>query len=120
MGKLEEFKGFVKDNPKLLQYVKNGEKTWQNFYEIYDLYGNSSDAWKDYLGVKETAAVAAAGTVGLAEVVNWFKNINLESVQSGVNNLQRVLSVVQDLSSKDTKPKTEEYKPRPVYKHFED
>jgi len=48
------------------------------------------------------------------------ENLNLDSVQNGVNSLQRVLGVVQDLGGKDdTKPK-DEYKPRPLYKHFED
>lgn len=120
MSKVEEFKTFVKKNPKLLKYVKNGESSWQKFYEIYDLYGEEESAWKEYLGVATVAATTATAT-SFADIINWFKTINLDSVQQGVNNLQRVLGVVQDLSSKeDTKTTTNEYKPRPMYKHFED
>jgi len=120
MGKVEEFKTFVKKNPKLLRYVKNGESSWQKFYEIYDLYGEEENAWKEYLGVA-TAATATATATSFADIINWVKTINLDSVQQGVNNLQRVLGVVQDLSSKDDKKTTtNEYKPRPMYKHFED
>ena len=46
--------------------------------------------------------------------------MDLDSIQNGVNSLQRVLGVVQDLSGKEDKKPTEEYKPRPIYKHFED
>ncbi|MEG2322447.1 MAG: spore coat protein YlbD [Bacilli bacterium] len=116
MAKREEFKEFVKKNPQLVKFVKNGEMNWQKFYEIYDLYGDKEDAWKDYL----TVATSTTAAVGLTDVVNWFKNINLDSVQTGVSNLQRVLGVFNDLGAKDTKKPTEEYKPRPVYKHFED
>lgn len=116
MAKLDEFKGFVKKNPELIKYVKKGDMTWQKFYEIYDLYGEDSNAWKDYL----TVAATATGVVGLGEIANWFKGVNLGHIQSGVNNLQRVLGVIQDLSSKDTKTTTPEYKPRPIYKHFDD
>lgn len=56
----------------------------------------------------------------IREIANWFKGVNLGHIQSGVNNLQRVLGVIQDLSSKDTKTTTPEYKPRPIYKHFDD
>ena len=35
----EKFKNFVKLNPKLIDAVKNGNKTWQELYEIYTLYG---------------------------------------------------------------------------------
>lgn len=120
MSKVEEFKTFVKKNPKLLKYVKNGESSWQKFYEIYDLYGEEESAWKDYLGVATVATTAATAT-SFADIINWVKTINLDSVQQGVNNLQRVLGVVQDLSSKDDKKSTtSEYKPRPMYKHFED
>ncbi len=119
MAKIDEFKEFVKKNPKLVKYVKTGESNWQKFYEIYDLYGENQEAWKDYLSV-ETVAAATTAAVGVNEVFNWLKNINLDSVQSGVSNLQRVIGMVQDLSSKDDTKPTKEYKPRPMYKHFED
>ena len=47
MSKVDEFKEFVRKNPKLLSYVKKGESSWQKFYEIYDLYGDNETAWKD-------------------------------------------------------------------------
>lgn len=35
MSNKEEFKLFVKSHPELIRYVKNGEMTWQKFYETY-------------------------------------------------------------------------------------
>lgn len=115
MAKIDEFKSFVKKNPKLVKYVKNGESSWQKFYEIYDLYGEDDDAWKDYLGV-----ATVSSTASFTDLFGWVKNLNLDSIQSGVNNLQRVLGVVQDLKGSDNTKPTNEYKPRPMYKHFED
>ena len=51
--KKEEFKEFVKKNPKLITYVKNNEMTWQKFYEMYDLYGESNDVWNEYISKEE-------------------------------------------------------------------
>ena len=39
MTNVDNFKSFVKKNPNLISYVRNGNMTWQKFYEIYDLYG---------------------------------------------------------------------------------
>ena len=123
--KKEEFKEFVKKNPKLITYVKNNEMTWQKFYEMYDLYGESNDVWSEYIKTEEVKEVAKpatkAGIAGLtlSEVVNWFKNVDLDGLQEGIGNVQRVLGVMQDFTKKDkTDPPT--YKPRPLYKHFED
>ena len=120
MDKKEEFKTFVRKNPRLLKHVKNGDMTWQKFYEIYDMYGQDEDAWKDYLTVG-TVAATTASAFSFNDMMNWLKNINFDSVQTGIGNLQRVIGMVQDLTNKDTKetPK-EEYKPRPLYKHFDD
>lgn len=126
--KKEEFKEFVRKNPKLITYVKNNTMTWQKFYEMYDLYGESNEVWDEYLKKEETKTTTntavKAGVTGLtlSEVVNWFKNVDLDGIQEGIGNVQRVLGVVQDFSKKDgsstdSKPK---YKPRPLYKHFED
>ncbi len=130
MAKKEEFKEFVKKHPRLLKPVQNGETTWQKLYEIYDLYGEEGEAWNDYLKPKnedralntEKAAVGAATGFGLAELVNVFKNLDLDSLQNGIGNIQRVLGVIQDFGRKEntTDTKKTQYKPRPIYKHFED
>lgn len=125
MAKKEEFKEFVKKNPKLANFVRTGDMSWQKFYEMYDLYGQENEVWKDYLTPKQTekevAAVAGAtaGAIGLPEILNFVKNVDLDSIQNGVSSIQRVLGVLQDFGTKDT-PKKDSYKPRPIYKHFED
>lgn len=126
--KKDEFKEFVKNNPKLISYVKNNEMTWQKFYEMYDLYGEDENVWKDYIGKKEeknstTQNEVKAGLAGLtlSEIINWLKNVDLDGLQEGIGNVQRVLGVVQDFSKKDNKEEVKNtYKPRPLYKHFED
>ena len=52
MDKKEEFKEFVKKNPRLLTFVKKGEMTWQKFYEMFDLYGENNSVWDDYLKIQ--------------------------------------------------------------------
>ena len=39
-SKIDEFKLFVKANPFLISYIRDGKKSWQDFYEIYDMYGD--------------------------------------------------------------------------------
>ncbi len=123
MANKEAFKKFVKENPQLVKYVRTGQMDWQKFYEMYDLYGTDDTVWKDYLNKKEdrtekTVAAASAG-IGLPEIVNFVKQIDLDSIQNSVSSIQRVLGVLQDFGNKD-EPKKETYKPRPIYKHFED
>ncbi len=117
MSSIDDFKGFVKKNPNLIKHVNNGSMTWQKFYEMYNLYGEEKDAWKDYIGV---ATIAGTG-LGIGEIFNYFKGINLDSIQNGVNSIQRVLGVLTDIKGNDKEASVkEEYKPRPVYKHFDD
>lgn len=122
MEKKDEFKSFVRKNPSLVKYVKNGEKTWQSFYEIYDLYGEDDKVWNDYLKKEEkveTVDVVKNNTT-VGDFFNFLKGIDLNSLQETVSSLQRVLGVFGDLTSKNTETKKEEYKPRPLYKHFDD
>ena len=43
MTNIDNFKSFVKKNPKLITFVKNGSMSWQKFYELYDLYGEDDN-----------------------------------------------------------------------------
>lgn len=111
MNKKEEFKNFVRQHPILLKHVQNGEMTWQNFFEIYDMYGEDTSAWQNYL-------TTPVSTKENFDFTNFFKGLDLDSIQNGVSSLQRVVGLLQDMSS--NKIPTNEYKPRPIYKHFED
>jgi len=122
MDKKEEFKGFVRKNPSLIRYVKNGEMDWQKFYEIYDLYGEDGNAWNDYLKKEEVIEKtnAATKTTSVGDFLGFLKTIDLDSLQETVSSLQRVLGVFGDLTNKNTETQKQEYKPRPLYKHFDD
>lgn len=119
----EEFKSFVRKNPSLIKYVNNNSMTWQKFYEMYDMYGESNDIWNNYLNTTTNNIVKtntlSSSENAFRELVNTVKTINLEKVQKGINSLQKTISLVQELgSSNNTTPK--EYERRPIYKHFED
>lgn len=112
MNGKDEFKTFVRNNPNLIKYVRNGSKTWQDFYEIFNLYGSDKSAWSDYLNTSSSGQTI--------DFMTWLKGIDVDSIQNGVASIQRVLDVVQDFTNKDKESSDELYKPRPLYRHFED
>ena len=117
MDKKEEFKIFARKHPELVSFVKDKSMTCQKFYEIYDLYGDSSEAWKDYIKVEEEKKSTDSGS---QDFLGWLKNINLDAIQENIGNIERVVGVLQDLSATKDAAVKPEYKPRPLYKHFED
>lgn len=111
MGDKDAFKDFVRENPNLIKYVKEGKKTWQDFFELFSLYGTSDSVWNEYLGSNVSSQF---------DFVSWLKGIDLDGVQDGIASIQRVLGVVQDFTNKDSVDSKDDYQPRPLYKHFED
>ena len=126
MAKIDEFKSFVRQNPNLANYIKDGSMTWQKFYELYDMYGSENEIWNSYQkndirNDNITKTAASLGSFTLADTLNFIKNIDLDSLQNGISSIQRVVGVVSDLTNKNTVSQNKsEYKPRPLYKHFED
>ena len=108
MSSKDNFKAFVKINPSLANYVNNGEMTWQKFYEMFDLYGNDSSVWDKYIKVKNNY-----------NILDWLKNIDVDKVEENLESVRRVLSVLEDLGKKNDSD-VESYRPRPLYRHFED
>ena len=112
----EDFKAFVKSHPHLISYVKNGEMTWQGFYEIYDLYGDDTKAWDPYL--KDDKKDVKSNNI---DIMGYLKNIDLDAVQESINSIQRVLGVVSDLTiGSAASNNNESYEARPIYQHLDD
>ena len=113
MDNINEFKSFVKKHPNLNSYVTDGQMTWQKFYEMYDMYGEDSEVWQSYK-TKER------NTTSITDIVNMAKNVDVDKLQDGIGSLQKAITLFSDLFlSKDTEAKST-YKPRAIYKRFDD
>lgn len=120
MNKKEEFKNFVSTRPELVNYVKNKEHTWQDFYEIYDMYGENDSVWSKY---KDDFSAPDERAAPLNELTNLMKGINIDNVQKYINNAQKAINVIQELTTKSPVGKipTSPIKtPRPITKFFGD
>lgn len=111
----EEFKTFARSHPELVKTVQEGKTSWQKLYELYDIYGENNTIWDDYISkpIEET-------TNTIKTLFNTFKNLDMDSVQKGITNIQKTISLLQDIGIGSNKELTNTYEPRPLYQHFED
>lgn len=119
MSNKEEFKSFVKSHPELISFVKNGEMTWQKFYETYSLYGKDDNVWNKYFKKEENEIKEEKENISVSDLIDMVKKVDLNSVQKNITNISKALGLVQSLITKD-EINTETYTPRPLYKKFED
>ncbi len=110
---LEEFKQFVQSHKELAGFVNNGKMTWQKFYEMYSLYGKSSDVWKDYLKSEEVTNKKT-----ISDIVDALKKVDVDTVQKNITTINKALALISTLLTKDEVQDT--YTPTPLYKKFED
>ena len=115
MSKKDEFKVFAKTHPELVESIRNGDASWQNLYEIYDIYGDDDRAWKNYLKKSTPTSVNP--------ITDIVKNIDMDSVQKHINAAQKALGLVQELTNKGSSSVGSikaPVNPRPINKFFED
>ncbi len=125
MSKMEEFKNFVKTKPQLAKYVENNQMTWQKFYELYDLYGTSSEVWDKYNKNEDRAPNVAES---ISKITDLVKNVDMESIKSHINTAQKAIDFMQDLTTKKginavnigNNLNKGPVAPRPLNKFFED
>lgn len=113
MSNLDNFKTFVKSNPTFANYIKDGTMTWQKFYELYDMYGEESTIWDEYRTKSQKSTT-------LNDVISLAKNIDVDKLQDGVNSLSKAVGLFSDLFASKSSTKVDTYKPRAIYKRFDD
>ena len=122
----ENFKAFVREHPELAQYVMNKKTSWQEFYELYDLYGEDNKVWNNYFNKTNTTTPVnnlSTRENAMGELIKMVKNVDLKSVQKTVGNLQKTIGLLQDLgigSASSAASNATSYEPRPMYRYFED
>ena len=123
MSKVDDFKEFVKGNPSLIKYIKNGEMSWQKFYEIYDIYGEDNSVWNEYLTTTSSTSsnnTNRSTSYHLEDIIKMAKNIDVNKVQDSLISLQKTLSLFGEILGSKEVSKTSTYNPRPLYRKFED
>lgn len=123
MDKKEEFKEFIKSKPELVDLVKNKKYTWQDFYEVYDLYGKDESVWEKYKENKDNIESDDRKNASITELTNLVKNINIDNVQKYINNAQKAINVISELTAKKTSTDTVQTiakTPRVINKFFGD
>ena len=123
MSKVDDFKEFVKGNPSLIKYIKNGEMSWQKFYEIYDIYGEDNSVWNEYLTTTSSNSsnnTNRSTSYHLEDIIKMAKNIDVNKVQDSLTSLQKTLSLFGEILGSKEVSKTSTYNPRPLYRKFED
>lgn len=115
----ESFKVFARSHPELATSVLNEKTTWQKLYELYEIYGENSQVWDGYLSRNNIISKASSATTSIKDLISTVKNIDLDTVQKGVTNLQKTIGLIQDIGIGKVS-KEASYEPRPMYKYFED
>ena len=114
----ETFKLFAKSHPELAYEVINGKTTWQKLYELFDIYGENSSIWNQYSNnIIPSSSTSIATT--FKDFFNTVRNVDLDSVQKGVNNLQKTIGLLQEIGIGNTAANNIP-EARPMYKYFED
>ena len=123
MSKKEEFKEFVTKHKELIKYVNSDVMTWQKFYEMWDLYGENDDIWNSYFTNKKISKESTTNKeekkIGLSDIFNYLKQIDMNQLQGNIETLQKGIGLVQGLLKKDDVSQST-YTPRPIYQRFED
>ncbi len=113
MNKFEEFKEFCKDKPYLIDKVEKGEATWQELFEIYDIYGPEAEQLKEKLEeekseeteeekVEEETKTKKEGIGGILELLSGF---DADKLSDSLNSVKKIISVLSEV----TKPEENEY-----------
>lgn len=114
MSNLDNFKTFAKANPSFANYIKDGSMSWQKFYELYDMYGEDDNIWNEY------RTTTKKNSPTLNDVLNLAKNIDVDKLQEGVSSLSKAVGLFSDLFVNKSSSKADTYKPRAIYRKFDD
>lgn len=112
---IKKFKLFVKNHPYVLRDVKAGEKSLQDLYEEWALFGEEDDIWETYKTdeddqqEEEKESNEAGDETGAEEeetggekktaqdLLSMLKKMNLNDLQGHLSQFSGVLASVQEL-----------------------
>ncbi|UQZ58197.1 hypothetical protein C2H93_06330 [Bacillus subtilis] len=97
---INDFKQFVKKHPKLIKEVRKEQRSWQDVYENWVLFGESDPIWDPYRE-PETAAEAVPETPQkndfVSKMVTAVKKMDVNQMNEQIDKMSQSISSLQSL-----------------------
>ncbi|WP_419159850.1 YlbD family protein [Rossellomorea sp. BNER] len=102
--KVQEFKLFAKNHPKMIKDVRNGLITWQDLFEEWYLLGEDDPRWNEYIEgknpeTKEDKEKNSGDKNWMEQITGVIKNMDAEQMQQHINSISQALGAVQGVLS---------------------
>ncbi|WP_179298825.1 YlbD family protein [Evansella halocellulosilytica] len=110
---VQKFKQFVKKHPYVLRDVKSGEKSLQDLFEEWSLFGEDDEIWETYKANRTNKRQSESNAsdeenvksekngnnenVSAQDLLSMFKRMNLNDLQNHLAQFNGVLTSVQEL-----------------------
>ena len=93
----DSFRAFVRNNPNFIYSVRDKKVTWQELYELYDLYGEDKSVFNKYLeSSSNNSSSRGSSKSAFNDISNMIKELDVDKVQNGVTSLQNYLLVKRE------------------------
>ena len=112
----ESFILYARNHPEFASHVLNGKVSWQQLYELYEIYGEDNNIWNDFIATNNYQTTITT----FKDLFTNFKSLDLDSVQKGITNLQKTLGLLQELGVGQRSNQSLQYEPKPLFRYFED
>lgn len=125
MSKLDEFKAFAHERPFLREKVKQGEMTWQELYERYDIYGPDDEIFKEKEPKKEEKEESSTSETkekkeGLDSILDAISGFDVDKISDGLNGMKKILNVLSEVTRPEETPPLSRRKMSKPYQRNDD
>lgn len=111
----EKFKEFARNNPGLADVVLNNSVSWQQLYELYEIYGENNSIWNKYIKTPSITENINTASSTIKDFITTLKNLDMTSVQQGITNIEKAITLLQDIGLSNNKQSNLE----PIYRRFQ-
>ncbi|MGG0944188.1 YlbD family protein [Bacillus subtilis] len=97
---INDFKQFVKKHPKLIKEVRKEQRSWQDVYENWVLFGESDPIWDPYLEPEEASAAVPETPQKndfVSKMVTAVKKMDVNQMNEQINKMSQSISSLQSL-----------------------
>lgn len=109
---VQKFKEFVKKHPKLIEEVHGGNKSWQEYYEEWYLFGEEDEMWKKYEPKSKEQKETETKSEFMTTFFSSLKNIDMNQMQEHITNASNVITSIQNVIQQFQGGKSGEQQPQ--------